>query len=541
MVQEAGTLTRKRMQKLLDLNDGDISASPPSKKKDFASLSARITAHRPDKSKSTKPLKTYGKKRSKPLPLTGSQFRPPPVNFPFDKPAGSDEISCGAQSSTAAEVPISTHLRDPVERDRDPQSLFCSPRSSSDEDEHNRLHSRPLPVVKPVVQKVKPKEKNGTTESKNSQRPKALKERRLPVNELPLVPAELDMRFSPSNEVEDDSDPIENDRRDTPQDRNKGDLPRSPRSVPVSAPLSRLRKTFKAAVPLPSRPMPDLSKKARASTNVSRCGDGFLGSEVFISQSIKKRAPKKSATTVCAGVLELRSGPLPDVEFTRCDPIATKAEQEDAAQPSTIQNEPSLKPFDSLCGVQSADAVRTAEEPSRPQKGRRRVTFEEDALVHAQLSSMSAPARRHSSSDSASDSSIEDEDEYAGEDDERSDDASSDDELSRMDVDHQARPRPGKHFAIESAYVALKRTTTTLPGKTGRSHSPFVSMSDTEDTPEDDYNSTPLPGRLPQFSSGRRSRVEVREEILDDGPPEPEQGISTLHSLKLQTANRAGS
>lgn len=395
------------------------------------------------------PLITYGKKDTRPLPLTASHFRR--YGDQYEDPANNDEDDRGTdQNGLLAKGSAATAVVEKaVTDDEDSESGLSDEPSPDPEDEIDRCPSSPRErgaetnaarrtafskaclgragkralAETPSHKRVSPRQippapkrakRDSTTEPTrhNPERPS----RRLPVNELVLVASPVDPTSTDQSPVYVSShrgnDPVSGQaasiHNGTVSQVGSGDELRNHRwfkQRPVSAFKERLRGNRRR-----HKSVSDLREKRTErsrpySTKSNDHGDGFADGELFVSpharRPIRKRQPRHDQLIPGFGALQLRAGSLPDVVFDAA-PASLKVE----VIPASSEH----------------DGVKT------PDKFTRRVSFGEqrqEAII-AQLASVSAPPLPRPMSGGSNDG----ESQHSGDDDE---DEEDDDEDASME------------------------------------------------------------------------------------------------------------
>lgn len=464
-----------------------------------------------------RPLITYGKKDSRPLLLSANHFRLDPYSIPPDET--SHEEQHGPPASTDARSGKSTQLEAAADNSAELQHL--DPHGSLTRDvpcQHVQsaatLRSRsstaasaaapgadstPLPTQPRQKERPRaPKRIKRVAEDKARQSTSETR-RRLPVNELVLVPSpagdanNAGPRSSPPGAQTED--PIGDGtssfltRDVSPIDSEDEGHEKQParKQQPLSAIHKRLR-TSKTRY----KSITDLRKK-RAKQPPSACnvstkhGDGFAGDELFVSplarKTVRRRRLKQDPLVSSFRASQLQSRPLPDVKFQH------------TSSPLTIQ-----------AAAASHDATEGMQASSR---SKRQVSLSAQAreqAILAQLSSISAPPLPRPESDESEE--VENEDgEEAGVDEEMIADgfqAVADDEIYQADIEteqdpHDAPEKGRKGNRINAAGVDLHEVETPAVG---------------EDVSYDFRRL--LPGQPPRRRRIRQdSLIEVHENIID--------------------------
>lgn len=480
--------------------------------------------------KRRKPVVTYGK-NNRPIPLAATQFLQSSFAFFPDKPS-EDSLADGIGPSFQAH------------RQQDPESDSSLLSGAEDFDyapsDHGRAATKaanqnPPGKLKSIskphrankgrtqsrITKVRHQKSNlqnktddpdSTLEHKTARRPKKRPRaapRHLPVNELVLVASALHDKSSDGSEDSEPNrlheDPIEaftsSPRRCGGSRTRSESVERQPESSFFTL-KKRLRKPCIAPEDFKQIPR---RKPAAVGTHLAReIGDGFEGFETALKcrgQSKRKRCKGHvGPITYALAALELGTGPLPPAEFVDSSSALELREDENVDEGLIVP------------GVDDPDASESAldHHPSQPAyTSRRQVSFTDkirEDLISAQLSSVSAPPRRPSDSDS-DDEDIEDggEDTMSLDGDQRVDSDQGED-----DDDVENSPCPSTRSGTQS--VLSRRSTGASESYPSSPQLPFT-------VPESEvmyyeFHKPGTPGQLPPLGSGRRKLLDVNGDII---------------------------
>ena len=490
-----------------------------------------------------KPLITYGKKDTRPLPLSANHLRRNirallPQESAIGHESGEDDNRQFEASTHAKELPSNQSLDSESELSAGSDSA-ANPTTIEAGWSPAANHSLPLDAIEAAKEKcidkssraLEPKRKTkisaprlakSDVKASTNRRVAPGSNRRLPVNELVLV-------RSPVHEA-----PVE-----TPSSSHSGCGTQDPINDKGSSPLKRSAPPVDAnpidAVEQPSRPLSvfkhrlgvrkprhkslgDLRKKYISHTVDIAPGDGFEEAEMYVSPLARKKAklrPRQCALLSGFNALQLQSGPLPEVEFTsETSCLTTQSGTQLPADPA-----PEV-------------AVQAGAETQVSQKSIRRVSFCDDlreATIRAQLSSLTAPPKprvefTHDDSDRDSDGCEAQQD---GEDDEHDAATDADGEAIVEGFEAVADDADGDAGATDQS------------NSIGTTHYQVDSLNkDREKMLREPDEGVTLDFRhsLPGFASRRimrpHSLIEVNESIVEV----PEVAAHYVHS-EIQTAN----
>ena len=396
-----------------------------------SSISSRFAQKVPQR-----PTITYGKKDTRPLPLTANQFRPSPYAIPSDdedeqqakgdallQAAGQGGVSEASEDSELSDAePMRTCVPKKAIVHSKPRSnagvlkAFVRAPESSLLASTARSRKAPLkPVQTPrsrsayrIAASQRSMSKGNISVSKGNAKAKsktATPARRLPVNELFLVSSPVDYTVdnepASSYHVIQTQDPI-NDESSPPRKRRVSTVSSvdDDGRVVSKTLLSAIRKHLKTPK-LRHKSLSGLQRKqgvqgvwSTVELAKTKGRDGFDDSELAITSYSKVERPRKRKEHLIPGfvALQLQSGPLPEVDF---QPTATQLKMETPAPDDDEQYE------EHPCDQEDDDAI-IAPVRSSPQRSRQQVSFSDrvrEDLIRAQLSSISAPARLRSESE----------------------------------------------------------------------------------------------------------------------------------------------
>lgn len=488
------------------------------------------------------PLKTYGKKDSRPLSLTAKQFRSDAFDIPSDneddsssrRDTTSDFLEAIEQDARALDSPLSS-----AEYSSDPRSL---------REGHNRHGARSKYFPARDVRSTQPSTVNGTARSKKdtakpiktpkkqpvyppapgrrnnatvAQRDRAIQERepratrtkkhleaskatqarRLPVNELFLVKSPIsaacnvEARSTPSgiqtqDQIHDEfSSPL---KRRSPENREDDTTNDRPPKIPVSALRARFKSRKLAFKNVQGAHRSTRLYHSPSSEHLhSRGRDGFEDSELAVktkSRKVKRRHKEPPHLSERIAALQLGRGRLPHVEFKSSSMALELTLQSDT--PGHM-NTPQL------------DREDTARLPSSASIHRVRVNdrLREDR-IRAELSSISAPERAHSESEDSERESEEEE--------ELEPEGIARDELIEISSgilsmeNNLARSSSvqvvAQHRGQDAAQACSQQRNSPW-----RMKNPGVTL---------DFRQPVVPGQLPRQSLGRRNLMEVKRPSL---------------------------
>lgn len=381
-------------------------------------------------------------------------------------------------------------------------------------------------------------------------RPRRQALRTLPVNQLVLVnspPGHRDVSHDPPSSFAgaETQDPIADQ---SSSGRKRRISPIQDEATKPRAPLTSIRKRLKAPAPC-HKSLSDLRRKHASRAQLSRAfgedvraGDGFETAELTVKyRQIGPRRHHQISRALMQGFgkLELRSGPLPDVDFDLRSSSLQFASAE-TRQGADVANDDEALVRDEATEDSEQPGHRIPERPSS-QKVMRKVSFSDRVLndsVWAPLSSISAPRRVYSiSSDDGEGSDIEqgEEDEVAshgGGDDVRCDEA---DDESHVEINEEsdegspARTPPSNQRARRSSKYWQRDSSPQAPARRPRrtTSTRGVTLN---------FRESDNPGRvMPRTPFPKRRLMEVNEMILDDGPDGDEM-LDVEPSLPLPSA-----
>lgn len=388
-----------------------------------------------------RPLITYGKKDSCPLPLSAHDFRLDPYTIPADEDDQAGEH--GARDPQEALADTSASLEATAN-----EGVGSGPSDDSGPPHHAGDASGVKSLIEPKsAPSIPPRERDGSPAPKKvkgvvrrkARRAPPRTARRLPVNELVLVPSPADdedhatLRSRPpgartQRPLGDQTNPPHALDVSPIESEDDGHREQLPKQQPLSALHKRLRSgksRYKSVADLRRRRAEQLSA-GRTSSN-PRPGDGFDDQELSISPLARKAARQRHVRQdpflLSFGALQLQSGPLPDVKFETTSSTAVSPPQKLEAESSSCR---------------SPDAVRDFV------KSRGQVSFTAQAreqAILAQLSSISAPPLPRPESDESD--GEDEEDQEADLDEEMIADgfrAVADDEIYEADTETEQDP-----------------------------------------------------------------------------------------------------
>lgn len=288
---------------------------------------------------SSRPLVTYGKKDTKLLSLTASQFRDTIYDLPKDD--GQDQARESGSSGRGTPQPrASLEASEPSEAESVPKGVNNAPSAGPEKRrsqfavqdtpfEAQREHSsnikqqaNPRKALKRQERPLTRPQKVTAAKSTTKTTPvhKSAAQRRLPVDELILVPSAVDdgealeapPTSPPAVEVQ---DPI-TDHASSPCKRSVspsagGDD--QARTKSAKTPLTSLRTRLKAP--------PSIFRIVQRKKTLQRCSynprghDGFDMTELKVVPLPRKKRKPRSSFASTFSALQLSNGPLPDVEF----------------------------------------------------------------------------------------------------------------------------------------------------------------------------------------------------------------------------------
>lgn len=537
-----------------------------------------------------KPPRTYGK-QTKPLPLRGTHFiradvyeiptdeHAEPVCHdlkanarsgreepdPDDSPLSEDELEqvYGRDAS-----PVLSPLRSPTlptsssktSIDASTNALSVSPhRTAGNEHAGCQIERRPAPQqdrlpVQRSKAEVNSAGRSTRTKAKPNkvavERPQRQPLRTLPVNQLVLVrspPGHRDESHDPGSSFAgaETQDPIAGQSSSGHKRRISPIPDEEPKP---SAPLTSIRKRLKAPAPC-HKSLSDLRKKHESRARLNRAfgedvkaGDGFEAAELTVKyRQIGPPRHHKISRALAQGFgkLELRSGPLPDVEFEPSN-SSLQFESVEAHQGADVANGDEAVARDGAGEESEQPEHRTPERPSS-QKAMRKVSFSDRILNNsawAPLSSISAPLRVYSISSDDGESSETEQDEedemapHGSGEDMRCDEA---DDESHVEIDEDseeessAHTPPSNQRARRNSKYWQRDSSPQAPARRPRR---IISNRGVTLDFRGPGNSG---GDMPRTSFPKRRLMEVNEMILDDGPHDEEM-LDVEPSLPLPSA-----
>ncbi|KAK3721067.1 hypothetical protein LTR37_003357 [Vermiconidia calcicola] len=378
-----------------------------------------------------RPRITYGKKGSKPLSLSGNQFKTSAYAIPSDEEedrpdanallqAAAQQVETDSEDSELSDAePVLKRVVKHIEtasRIRQKQGTTAvGTRTASNVSGSSGDDAAPAQVRK-AKQTRNALQQDTTAPIRRSRESLAVRitknrltpQRRIPANELVLVTSPVDdgeIHDPPSSArgvqsqdpiVDTSSSPRK--RSISPISSDDGDVKRRPSKAPLSIFKDRIkapRSAFKSVA--------DLRKKQARQVADSSGRDGFDDSElVVVTPRTQTRRVRQRKTQLIPqfGSLQLISGPLPDVEFEPSTGELKMETEQDGSVPAPISEDVG----------DARDAGIVAAE-SATHSSRRRVSFSSrirDDIIRAQLSSISAPERVASDSEDSDDGIDED-------------------------------------------------------------------------------------------------------------------------------------
>lgn len=448
------------------------------------------------------PLKTYGRKKTTPLPLSAAHLsgHSPAARA---RPTRATDESPAAPSSIARNGSMTAP---PGVEGKDSENLFRSPASSSADNAN--LTPRSAPSSSHARKK-----KTGKGQAKKAVKVNKPRKRRLPVNELIMVPSDVaDLDLRPPGSSEEETDPIEEELLPTDCGR------RDEVATAPSTTLSSLRKALR--LPPPTNVLPPRKRIIPRSTISDQGCDGFATSELSIPIRQKLRKARKSGFVATTGTLELSLGPSPDIVFQR-DELKSEVEPTQLLEKPPHGDEAYWAGTDQTsyhADLDSSEPTQcVADLPSR-RKTRRMVTFE-DQVIEAQLASISAP-RRPNVSESESSSESSDGESASSADDECDQIGDDADAFRREDDSIHHHPAVYRRPDTERHSQRSILTTATLASRRKRKRRASIDLFVREnklEAMEDGQACTPPMGQAHPRAQ-YRSWMEVREDIQDDYP-----------------------
>ena len=503
----------------------------------------------------------YGKRPTKPLSVTANQFLR--SNDIFSTPSDAPEIGTAQaktprtnreSSSDSDDSPLSdAEPSDPVQNshfaNKEPPSLAdrnaapvlrrgVAPSPTTTGEHGRRPAQKPRRRTELPTQRTDPAIHEQATDAsqrvpKTTPAAKAVKakrkaprrKRRLPVNELLLVPEPC--QDDKSSELRRDArtvlqeDPVSSSAfplvDNVSSDESDSSIEPRKRKSPLTAIRKRLKtpvseqKSFKML-----RPKHGVGTRAvTADLPPPKLGDGFEASELQFSSRASLRPLRmglqRRQQPVWEGLqaLSLTAGPLPDVTFDH--PSSTLKVEASTEVEKALQFGEDDERF-----VADAGTPPAAQAPASVPLSRRRVSFSD--RVFAELSSVSAPRRRYSNSDDGE-----------GEDDEAVESYVDGHHLDADNVMDEDEPMLSDE---ERAIRPSSRHTSPTPEPQTPSHRPpppprLSPIADSEGISTGvtlDFRKQGILGTFKRTRSSKsRSMVELREVIEDDYEPDDEQ------------------
>ena len=361
-----------------------------------------------------RPRITYGRKDTKLLSLTANQFRPDTYAIPSDDENGlaaSDALLQAAEREGGSDD--DPELSDAERPELHILQINDNPRAVTPiRRQPGARESRAKQLTTATSEKPAPQTKARVPSKKSSKGKLSTPARRLPAKELFLVTSPVnyaqDVQPASTYHGVQSHDPI-NDRSSSQRKRSispigldDGEIPRRASKAPLTAIRKRLQTPKSRHKSLKRR----TAERSSWSRNVEepKGRDGFEKAELAIPlhMKVQRRRKPKAPLVLGFGALQLKSGPLPEVEF---EPSAAELKME-----TQQGGEGVAFPDNEGNGLVAPTTDST-------QRSRQRVSFSDrvrEDLIRAQLSSISAPERVPSESEE----SDADDDEEGGAEDE---------------------------------------------------------------------------------------------------------------------------